>query len=176
MIPFLLNSIELNVNLFFSPFISTIHFLLLRSKIDFKVKKQFKMKQLMTVTFVFLTLFSPLATSNPIVKVPALEVLRNQIKQIRDYQNLMDRLDEYEDDLSYQPSSSVIAGGLVADPLPLPLPVSSSTNNQPSQGLTSLVTPNVLVLDVPRSIYQSIRTFNNWLDRIFGLGWRQARI
>ena len=118
----------------------------------------------------------PLATLNPIVKVPSLDLLRNQIKQIRDYQNLMDRLDEYEDDLSYQ-GSPVVAGGLVADPLPLPLPVSTTSNSQQQQGFASLVTPNVLVLDVPRSIYQSIRTFNNWLDRIFGLGWRrQARV
>ena len=114
-----------------------------------------------------------MASSVSIVKVPSVEVLRQQIKQIRDYQNLMDRMDEVDDDLPYQ--SSVVPGNLVADALPLPLPM-SSPNGQSTQGVASLITPNVLVLDVPRSIYQSIRTFNNWLDRIFGLGWRQARM
>lgn len=135
-----------------------------------------------SLTIITALLFSslPLTRSSAIVKVPALDALRTQIKQIRDYQNLMDRLDEYEDDISYQ-GSSILAGGLVADPLPLPLPVTNSVPNsqqqqQPGPPLTPLVAPNVLVLDVPRSIYQSIRTFNNWLDRIFGLGWRQARV
>lgn len=109
----------------------------------------------------------------PIIKVPSVEVLRAQIKQIRDYQNLMDRMDEADDDLSYQPS--IVSGNLVADALPLPLPMSSGNSQSPSS-VTSVITPNVLVLDVPRSIYQSMRTFNNWLDRIFGLGWRQARL
>jgi hypothetical protein len=136
------------------------------------------------------------------IRVPPLQELKTKIKQIRDYQQLMDQM-EYEDDYEDEgfslwtlffgkkklPESSLAAPLNIqsAPQSTIPLPVNRTSSNYsvvadqpsptsppwPSRPMTLPIEKpgsSLVIVDISRSIVQSVKTFGKWFDDL--IGWK----
>lgn len=127
----------------------------------------------------------------PPIAVPSLPDLKAKITQIRNFQWMMDRM-EYDDDIrvpiavkvpvtatplvlagnetaSHQSAYSLAPAQVLASPQ-LEVPGLGGMPALPNRSPQSEFVNKLVVIDVPRSIIQSMRTFSNWFDRMIS-GW-----
>lgn len=117
----------------------------------------------------------------PPIPVPSLPDLKAKITQIRNFQYMMDKMD-YEDDVRIPiaiqvpvlqatratsppviPSSNASVTQLLASPA---IDMMAGMPPIPSRAPQSEFVNRFVIIDIPKTIAQSVRSFYNWLDRM----------
>ena len=121
----------------------------------------------------------------PDIRVPPIQELKSKIKQIRDYQQLMDQMEyEYYEDDDFSLINLIFGKKKLPQPLKIPLlitPSTAITNSTPDQLKDTVGPPwptrptekpgsSLVIVDISRSIVQSAKSFGRWLDNL--IGWK----